>query len=348
MSIEDFKKDLVIVDSVRSQVLMLIGLFGGSGGGKTVTAIIWAVGMAGPDAKIGVIDTEQKRSTIAADVVEDLAKKHYGRPIPKIKVIHISEPFHPLKYVAGMQLLVEAGCKAIVVDSTSHAWNGPGGYLELKEEALQRMAGDDWKKRETCAMAAAARTKPQTHGKLFNAITQCPIPLILCFRGVDKTRMSKGADGKMQIAKDEFSTPIQESNLIFEMLISGEVYARDGIGGYCSFRGPNRKHTHPTILSLLPKEEEQFHFSHGEAIARWCAGSTSVPASKPPVSPDDARLKGLKKELFRITQPKHGGSAEGLQQWLWDEALLDLDKQLSAIGADDLENLIVRAKEKLK
>lgn len=347
MNVEDFKRDLAIVESVRSQVLMLVGLFGGSGGGKTVTAIIWAVGMVGPDAKIGVIDTEQKRSTIAADAVEEMAKAHYRKAIPKIKTIHISAPFHPLKYVAAMQMLADEGCKAIVVDSMSHAWAGEGGYLELKEEALQKMAGDDWKKREACAMAAAARVKPHTHGKLFNAVTQCPVPLILCFRGVDKTRMGKGKDGKMEISKDDFSTPIQESNLIFEMLISGEVFARDGIGGYCSFRGPNRKHTHPTILSLLPKEEEQFHFSHGQAIARWCAGSTTATPASGPANEDQRRLKALKVHLFKLTTTQSGGTAEGLQQWLWDEALLDFTKQLSELTADELENLLPKVEAKL-
>lgn len=282
MSVAEFKNGLKVVDSTRAQVLMLIGLYGGTGSGKTVTAILWALGMVGQDGLIGIVDTEQKRSTLAADIVEKLGQKHYGRAIRKPKIVHLDAPFNPLRYVAAIELLIEAGCQAIVVDSMTHAWSGEGGYLDLKEDALYRMAGEDWKKRETCSMAAAARTKPHTHGRLFNAVTHLPVPTILCFRSVEKTRMGKDDRGKTTITKDDYSTPVQESTLIYEMLISGEVTAKDGIGGHCSFRGPGRKHTHPDILSLLPKENEQFSISHGEALARWCANPGASSVGSPP------------------------------------------------------------------
>lgn len=285
MTVDQFKKDLAAVDATRAQVLMLIGLYGGTGSGKTVTAILWALGMVGPDGVVGIVDTEQKRSTLAADIVEkQLGPKHYGRAVRKPKIVHLDAPFNPLRYVAAMELLLEAGCQAIVVDSMTHAWSGDGGYLDMKEETLYRMAGEDWKKRETCAMAAAARTKPHTHGRLFNAVTHMPVPTILCFRSVEKTRMGKDDRGKTTITKDDYSTPVQESTLIYEMLISGEVTSKDGIGGHCSFRGPGRKHTHPDILALLPKENEQFTIAHGEALARWCANPGQSQSAAGPVS----------------------------------------------------------------
>jgi hypothetical protein len=363
--IDSFKSGLSVVDSKRAHVLMLIGLFGGTGSGKSVTALIWAVGMVGPDALVGIVDTEQKRSTIAADIVEKMAAKHYGKAIPKIKVVHLDAPYHPLKYVAAMELLVASGCKAICADSLTHAWSGSGGYLDLKEETLQRMAGDDWRKREACAMAAAAKTKPQTHGKLFDAIIHLPVPAIMCFRAVEKTRMTKGETGKTEIKKDDYSTPIQESNLIFEMLISGECSTRDGIGGYCSFRGPGRKHTHPEILSLLPKEDEQFGFAHGERLAAWCSspGGTNVGgevaggvASKSPAggakpasvaTPADD-LKKLKAELWKITQEQHGGKVGKLNVWLLDQGIIGDQETLEEIGVTRLQEVIAKTKEKIK
>lgn len=354
MNVDDFKKDLQIVDSVRSQVLMLCGLYGTSGSGKTVTALIWAIGMVGPDALIGIVDTEQKRSTIAVDIVEKMAREHYGKAIPKIKVIHLAAPYNPLRYVAAIQMLVDAGCKAVIVDSMSHSWNGEGGYLEMKEEALQRMAGDDWKKREACAMAAAARVKPQTHAKLFNVVTHLPIPTILCFRGVEKTKMSKDANNKTEIKKDEYSTPVHEATLIFEMLISGECYPRDGIGGHCSFRGPGRKHTHPDILKLLPAEGEQFTFKHGEALAAWCRNASAVPATTPqtpPITtpatkkPDDDPRKASLRKLWELLTPVRGADKNwtGAEIWLNSQKIITDSQTVLGLTLEDLQIVIEKS-----
>ena len=351
-TVEAFKAGLKVEDSVRASVLMLIGLYGGSGSGKSVTALVWARGMAGPDAVIGAIDTEQKRMTIAADIADSLAEKHYGRPVPKTRIVHLDAPYHPLRYVAAGEMLLKAGCKAIVCDSVSHSWNGDGGYLDLKEAALSRMAGDDWKKREACAMAAAAQTKPHTHSKLFNFMTHLPVPTILCFRAIEKTKIGKGATGRTEITKDEFTTPIHDGLLIYEMLVSGECSQRDGIGGYISFRGPGRKTTHPSIMQLLPKEDEQFNFAHAEALAAWCSGKSTAPPKK-----EESPTKALELELWKLLAPIRTPnvkewSKSGANEWLWREGILDATAEppemVPHLSIDQYQRVITATKERLK
>lgn len=353
-TIDSFKEGLKVEDSIRASVLMLIGLYGGSGSGKTVTALIWARGMAGPDAVIGAIDTEQKRLTIAADIADELAAKHYGRPVPKTRVVHLDAPYHPLRYVAAGALLLKAGCQAIVVDSMSHSWNGEGGYLDLKEEALNRMAGNDWKKRETCAMAAAAQTKPHTHSRLFNFMTHLPVPTILCFRAVEKTRIGKSSDNRTEIKRDDFTSPIHDNLLIYEMLVSGECSQSEGIGGYVSFRGPGRKTTHPEIMGLLPKEDEQFGFKHAEALAAWCAGKSPVATTKAPAV--ESPTKKLEIELWQLLKPirkpgeKDWGKS-GANEWLWREGILDPATEppqtAPHLTAEQFKKTIAATKERL-
>lgn len=357
-TISQFANEMVIEQSSRSQVLMLMGFFGYSGGGKTVTALMTAVGLAGKGAKVGIIDTEQRRSGLAADVVVDLARKHYG-VAPEIVAIYLDPPFHPLKYFAAIRKLQEAECKAICVDSLTHSWSGEGGYLDLKEEALERMAGNDWAKREKCAMAAAARVKPQTHAKMVDAILHAKVPIILCFRGKEKTTMQK-KEGKTVPTRDDFATPIHEENLIYEMLISGECVPNEqGEGGYCRFVGPGCKHTHPRLLEMLPKPNEQFHFAHAEAIAKWCSAPTSAPSPASAQANSTSPKTPLLTELRSLTEAIHGwkkGSPAGewesakvkLEAWLVTKGIMGDTVKLSDLSAERLTEVLAETRAELR
>lgn len=354
-TISQFANEMVIEQSSRSQVLMLMGFFGYSAGGKTVTSLIAATGLVGPDAKIGIIDTEQKRSGLAVDVVKQMAMQRYGKS-PEFVVIYLDPPFHPLKYVAGLRKLQEAGCKAITVDSLSHSWHGDGGYLDLKEQALEKMAGDDWKKREACAMAAAARTKPHTHAKLVDALLHLKVPVILCFRGKEKTHIGKDDRNRTEIKKDDFATPIHEEGLIYEMLISGECRPNEeGIGGYCRFTGPGTKHTHPQLLALLPKPGEQFGFQHAEQIAAWCKSPSSSPTPKQS-APNSGKTPMLT-ELRTLTASIHKWdgkretweNAKGLlENWLISETILGDSEHLSDLSPERLLEVLSETRAALK
>lgn len=343
-TVSDFAKQMVIEQSSRSHVLLIFGLFGYSGGGKTATALIAATGLVGPDAKIGIVDSEQHRSGFAVDVVKDLAIKRYGKA-PEFPVIYIDAPFHPLKYVAAIRKLEESGCKAIVADSMTSCWSGEGGYLDLKEQALEQMAGNDWKKREKCAMAAAARVKPHTHGKLIDTILHLKVPLILCFRGKEKTVMGKDDQNKTTITQNPYGSPIQEETLIFEMLISGEVKANeDGVGGYCRWTGPGCKHTHPQLLALLPKPNEQFGFQHAEAIAKWCANPGSSPTTQQ-TKPQPSGPGKMLLDLRNLTASIHkwDGKKESwesakavLETWLVSQTIIADTETLASLSPDRL------------
>lgn len=309
--------DFQILPATRQSIIPVIGVMGESGGGKTYTSLLIARGLVGPDAKIAGIDTENKRMQIFSSMVPG-----------GFDVINLEPPFNPQRYQAAITMIVRAGYKAIVVDSATHEWAGEGGYLDMKNKALDRMAGEDWAKREKCGMAAAAQCKP-LHNRFVDFCIRLPIPLILCFRAFQKTKIDKGTDNKIEIKTDQYVSPIQDDRFIYEMILAGEVYANEeGIGGYWSWKGRGKKHSHPDILKIFP-EGQQIGVAHGAALAAWCAqsgGGSSVKPKAKPGKATDATRSWMLSQLKPIEQRAH--------QYAIDKGLIMPDEPLSAWPLD--------------
>ena len=155
----------------RENVSLLIGLAGGTGSGKTWSAMSLAKGICG-DKPFAVIDTENGRAS------------HYADQF-RFDVLDLRAPFSPDAYTNAILAADKAGYGAIVVDSMSHVWAGDGGVLDWQENELDRMAGDDWKKREAVKMAAWIKPK-MAHKHMVQKLLQVRAHLILCFRAEPK------------------------------------------------------------------------------------------------------------------------------------------------------------------
>lgn len=342
----DFKSALTIEPSRISTQAIRIGFFGVVGGGKSVTAGICAVGITPAPGLIGWIDGEGHRSGWAIDIVADMAVKKYGGTkaswVDRFKVIHIDPPFNPLRVVAAMEALEEIDCKTIILDILTQCWDSDGGYLDLKSDELDKMAGDDEKKRERSAASAAAHIKPWTHQKLVNKVTVSKSNLVLLFQAKSKYNP--------KIYKpDDFVTPIQESGLTRTAIAVGRVECNEASqGGFCRFDlppGQGAKHTHYSILEVLPKNGEQFTFDHAAALLNRCSGATPPTATtKKPAS----ELAILKRELWDIAEPVRGSSPETFNQWLIDEAVISDTETLAELGVDRLKQIIPKVKDKIE
>lgn len=246
--------------AIRENVGLLIGLAGGTGSGKTYTAMRLASGIAG-DKPFALIDTEAGRA------------KHYA---DQFRFDHgdLSAPFNPHAYAEAIMAADKAGYPVIVVDSVSHLWAGDGGVLDMQEAELTRMAGDDWKKREAVKMAAWIRPKTE-HKKMVQRLLQVRAHLILCFRAEEKIEMVR-ENGKMQIVKKQTATgldgwvPICEKNLPFELTASFLLLATDpGIPHPIKLQQQHRD----LFPTGKPITEES-----GKRIAEWAAGGAKKPA----------------------------------------------------------------------
>lgn len=197
--------------AVRENISLIIGLAGPSGSGKTYTAMRLAKGLAG-NKPFAVIDTEAGRA------------KHYAGQF-QFDHADLTPPFRPSAYAEAIKAADEAKYPVIVVDSCSHEHAGEGGLIDWHDEELDRMAGADWKKRESCNMAAWIKPKGD-HKKFISRLLQVRAHLILCFRAEQKIEMKRGDDGRMTIVPKVIASgfsdwiPICEKNMLYELTAS--------------------------------------------------------------------------------------------------------------------------------
>jgi len=241
----------------RENVGLIIALAGGTGSGKTYTAMRLASGIAG-GKPFAVIDTEAGRA------------KHYADQF-KFEHGDLMPPFKPSAYQEAILAADKAGYPVIVVDSMSHEHAGEGGLLDWHDAELDRMAGDDWKKREACNMAAWIKPKSE-HKKMVQRLLQIRAHLILCFRAEEKIEMKRDAEGKMKIIPKVTATgldgwvPICEKNLPFEATASFLLLATNpGVPLPIKLQEQHR--------ALFP-QDKPINEDSGRLIAQWAAGST--------------------------------------------------------------------------
>lgn len=249
--------------AVRESVGLIIGLAGASGSGKTYSAMRLASGISG-DKRFAVIDTEGGRA------------KHYA---DQFKFDHgdLKPPFRPQAYAEAIHAADEAGYPVIVVDSVSHLWAGEGGILEWQEEELDRMAGDDWRKREACRMASWIKPK-MAHKAFVQRLLQLRAHLILCFRAEEKVEMVKDEHGKTRIVPKKSTTgldgwmPVCEKSLPYELTVSFLLMADNpGVPHPIKLQAQHRAMFPPGN----PIDEEA-----GRRVAAWAAGAVE-PVEQP-------------------------------------------------------------------
>jgi energy-coupling factor transporter ATP-binding protein EcfA2 len=254
----------------RERVPVLIGLIGPSGSGKTKSALRLATGIVKvAGGRIGVIDTEANRA------------KHYA-PKPGEKAnppdtfdfdhLEFKAPFSPLDYLDAIKEMVSTGVTTVIVDSTSHEHEGPGGVLEWHENLAKELA-TKWKISFEKAQMSAWGEPKAARRRLLNEIVQMPINVILCFRAKEKLEIVSGkspvALGWMPIAGDEF---------VYEM--TANLLLPPNSGGVPrllpSMEGEKMMAKLPVYFKAMVEAGKQIDEAMGEAMAKWAAGDAEA------------------------------------------------------------------------
>lgn len=310
--------------AVRDRVSLLISVAGVSGSGKTLSALLLARGLAGgDDSKIAVIDTEAGRA------------RHYA-PAPGqapgpftfgFAYAELRAPFTPSAYEEAIKAADDAGYSVIVVDSTSHIWDGEGGVQEMHDEILDReveaarkMAErynnsfDEERKRDALSLTAWKAPKAE-HKRFVGRMLQTRAHLILALRADERMRIEKVQDGNrtktvITPAKDlppaERWVPICEKRLPYEMTVS--------------FLLTPDKPGFPLPLKL----QEQHRFAvpldkplgeaTGRALAEWAGGGAAVaqPAAKAAVAAEGQKEDG---HLILAAKAAAGGGKDAFNAY---------------------------------
>lgn len=181
------------VESGQSKAV--IGIAGQSGDGKTLTALYIARGMVNKASEIGFLDTENKRGSLYADVLDS-----------QFMIGDLYPPFSPSRYSEAIQQFQNAGVKVLVIDSVTHEWEGTGGCDEIANAPKA-----DGSPRKVANWIEAKRE----HKKFMNVLLQADMDIICCIRAREKTDFKNPAQ-PISLGVQ----PICEKNFMFEMTAS--------------------------------------------------------------------------------------------------------------------------------
>ena len=306
-------------DAKRVGAPLLIGLAGGTGSGKTYSALRLARGLS-DGQPFAVIDTENGRAL------------HYADFFPEMKHGDLREPFSPAHYTEAILAADAAGFPVVVVDSASHIWEGEGGVLRMQEEEFKKLGGYDGVK-----MLSWAAPK-QAHKQFVNKLLQVRAHVILCMRAEDKIEMVDDPDkpGKKKVVPKPSQTgldgwiPICEKRLPFELTLSFLLTSADpGIP-----KPIKLQEQHKAFFPL----DQQVGEETGKALRGWAAGGAAAAVAHPQNAdttddPTELQLKKLdvlvgtlrKAGYITTEQLYRAMDADGEDEWPRDdEGNLDL------------------------
>ena len=271
----------------RDDAFLKIAEFGASGCGKTFGALVLSTGMArvfqkkyGRKAKILLADTEKGRGKYYADEFE-------------YSYCRFDAPYNPEAFIELINYAVEQGFDILIIDSSSHEWDGEGGCLEL-----QQKAGGTYQ--------AWGKITPR-HNAFIEAIAYSPIHIICTMRGKDQYEVEIDDRGKTTVKK-----------------LGLGAKQRDGFeyDFTCSFMLDQRTHTVDVEKDTTHVFDNRASFilteKDGEKLMEWATsgnGKTPEVHKVEPVIPE-VDLNDLKKEIVGLCVELGGQKNEKLMEAL--------------------------------
>lgn len=116
--------------ATKAEAKARIAVTGPSGSGKTYSSLLWATVLA-EGGKIAVIDTERDSAKLYADRFE-------------FDTLSMAPPYHPDRLIEALKVAESEGYACVVIDSLTHFWNGPGGILEIVDQAGAASKGNNF------------------------------------------------------------------------------------------------------------------------------------------------------------------------------------------------------------
>ena len=244
----------------RQMLIGAIALAGPSGSGKTLGALLLAYGMMKekyPDIsedavwdKIGLLDTEHERSLIYEGMV------HQGVKIGQFWHYDMKAPYSIERGSAAFDKMKSSGVEVIVVDSTTHFWDGEGGILDYQQQLGGRF--QDWNSANKEAYAPMV--------DLFTG-TKHKIHVINTMRTKQEHAMQPDDVGKMQVVKLGMK-PIQRDTFEYEFHIVFNI-------------GMDHKfQTSKDNSGLFEGKNEVLTPKHGALIQQWLGEGKDIFAER--------------------------------------------------------------------
>lgn len=277
------------VSEINDPLTITLGISGGSGTGKTFTALLIGRGIAEvitgrKGSPIGYVDTEGKRAL------------HYKSAFPEMHHFDFEAVdesgalvgFPPERWIEVIDAAEAAGISVLVADSFSHSWEGVGGVLDLHAQVLDRLVREAEARNARYnnttpidpgkySQLAWAEVKPR-YRRLIDRIVRAKTNIIICTRA--KPVMQAGFGDKAKNARktktrrdDVPWDPATDADLMFEM---AAMVILDPIAPGCPVHQIKVSDQFKTIFDKRrPMSEET-----GRAMAEWAKGQGGAQKQK--------------------------------------------------------------------
>lgn len=312
------------VTEIHDPLTLSIGLSGGSGTGKTYSALLMARGIAEEmtgkkGAPIGYVDTENRRAL------------HYKASFPEMRHYDFKATdddgkvvgFPPERWIEVIDAIEDAGLPVAILDSFSHAWEGVGGVLDLHAQTLDRLTRGDDSKKDARSQLAWAEVKPR-YRRLIDRIVRAKCHLIICTRA--KPVMQSGFGNNAKNARktktrreDVPWDPASDGDLMFEMTA---MVILDPSAPGCPVHQIKVADQFKTLFDpRQPMDDET-----GRQMARWAKGQGEAQKQKATLDAARAKAREGTDAFTAWWQSDEGKAARPVVRTILDE--------LKALAAD--------------
>lgn len=215
----------------REAAPITAAIIGGSGSGKTYSALKFARGLVGKAGKICVIDTEGGRPKIYAN----------DPAVAPFHILDLPAPYTSERFREAFRAAEQWGAQAIIIDTISHEHEG---FLEFAEAEEQRMSSRSDKSRSKWIKPKATRKR------FYSAISSSHAHTIVTIR------LNRIVDMESKPAR-EIMKPECDKDLPYRLDLSVEV-GTDHIARYIKV---------PEPLKALIENGVMIDVKHGAALA---------------------------------------------------------------------------------
>lgn len=283
-------------EGVRDDTSLIIGIAGASGSGKTVTALLMAVGLADGEP-IAFIDTEGGRARHYFPTPTDRRPQAELTNEFLFRVLYkdMKPPYTPKALWAAINEAIDTiGARVVVIDSASDEWEGVGGLHDMHRDEMARLAKkpydalQDWELNKFNFPAwAVPKAEHKTH--LMKNLRQVRAHVIFCFRAREVTKPIEVEDnnGRKRMTVQNIGwQPICEQNMLYDLTISFMV-TPDAKGVPLMQNGKFYGKLNPPYSRFF-KAGQTVTLDTGRQLRAWARGDTpnAAATSSPPPRQD--------------------------------------------------------------